>query len=535
MIRLEDASPYSGRIIIELSEAVVEHMIAWVDEEGPSAADKPYVRDLEEVAARLETENAKLGQNLREFVAAIDARGGARITRAMRSEVGSARALLDLDRRASKAGCPLHPSLLSYWIAEPPEGVHQGLSEAVAAGGFASVQGISRERRVAVPVPVNDPANELSVEQGYLRAGPEGIDAEAAWAAQSDGRGVRLGLVDVEWELGHPDLPAGRMNQVPGLPQADYIACREHGTRTLGVVAALDNGSIGPGSGAVGIAPMIDKIWLASFASAPSLEAGVVRAIARMTMPEKVQLRDLVLSRERRLFEGIVATAMPGRLRMGDVFLIEAQSCIEAGRYQPVEFTPVVRTAIAKAIAGAGIVVIEPAGNGGSNLDTLTPDGHVPTQAILVGSCLKPTAPVHSNSGPHESGHRPAAQGLCGAGGEVGQSMATNYGQIIDCYAWGECVTTCAACAGPLNLPGYTSDFGGTSAASAIIAGAAILVQQKAKAVGAALSSMDMKGILSDPTTATRACPVRDDHGTPIRIGVMPDLAAIIAKRFPGG
>ena len=49
-----------------------------------------------------------------------------------------------------------------------------------------------------------------------------------------------------------------------------------------------------------------------------------------------------------------------------------------------------------------------------------------------------------------------------------------SFGSRIDCYAWGENVTT----ADGADNKSYVNNFHGTSAASAIVAGAAILVQQ---------------------------------------------------------
>ncbi|WP_315820771.1 hypothetical protein [Paraflavitalea speifideaquila] len=70
----------------------------------------------------------------------------------------------------------------------------------------------------------------------------------------------------------------------------------------------------------------------------------------------------------------------------------------------------------------------------------------------------------------------------------------------------------------------YTSAFGGTSGASPIIVGAALIVQGMHKAaVGSLLSPRQMRDLLSNPATGTA-------QGTGIagNIGIMPNLRAII-------
>jgi hypothetical protein len=88
----------------------------------------------------------------------------------------------------------------------------------------------------------------------------------------------------------------------------------------------------------------------------------------------------------------------------------------------------------------------------------------------------------------------------------------------VHCHAWGDGVVTARA-------EGYTPPhFGGTSAASAIVAGAAVLVQamHAAAHADARLTTTKMREILADPALGTPQCGVDAGH-----IGAMPDLAAI--------
>ena len=72
-------------------------------------------------------------------------------------------------------------------------------------------------------------------------------------------------------------------------------------------------------------------------------------------------------------------------------------------------------------------------------------------------------------------------------------------------------------------------DFNGTSSASPIISGAALIVQGMYKANnGCPLSPLEMRALLSDPATGTA-----QGGGVPGNIGVMPDLRSIIETILP--
>ena len=129
--------------------------------------------------------------------------------------------------------------------------------------------------------------------------------------------------------------------------------------------------------------------------------------------------------------------------------------------------------------------------------------------AIMVSAC-------HANLA-SQGGHR-----------RIGYA---SYGSRIDCYAWGESVVTAGGGDfGPVagDDRSYTDSFGGTSAAAAIIAGAAILVQEMATARGGPgpLGPTQMRRILSDPTTGTVVLAPTGKQ----KVGVMPDLTRIARK-----
>ena len=96
------------------------------------------------------------------------------------------------------------------------------------------------------------------------------------------------------------------------------------------------------------------------------------------------------------------------------------------------------------------------------------------------------------------------------------------FGSRIDCFAWAEHVMTCMVVP-VLGLSVYDY-FGGTSSASAIVAGAALLVQGVVEASPASrLGPGQMRALLSNPDLNTRSANYPVD-----RIGVMPNLKRII-------
>ena len=312
------------------------------------------------------------------------------------------------------------------------------------------------------PPPVNPADDTRFANQGYLTAAPEGIGATWAWGF-TDGNGV--GFVDLEqgWLLNHEDLAAANITLISGLNQA----YQSHGTSVLGEVLAVDNTR-----GNVGIAPRASGRVVSEWRNSTTFStAAAVLSAAQ------------VMSR-------------------GDVLLIESQT--NPARL-PRETEPLTFDAIRHAIDNDGIVVVEAAGNGSTDLDAWTdPAGRHALDrnssdfrdsgAILVGAA--------SSTAPH---------------GRLGFS---NFGSRIDCYAWGENLDTASGA----STTSYTGGFNGTSGASPIVAGAAVLINcwKKRQPGGHAYASEDMRDVLSDPVLNTESANPSSD-----RIGVMPDLRAV--------
>lgn len=341
-------------------------------------------------------------------------------------------------------------------------------------------------------------SNPLFSQQTYLGsslstigANTVGINVKDAWDLGADGTDRRFIDVEQGWLLSHIDLPVG----IPKLDGLIKKKSRYHGTAVLGIIVGVDNDK-----GIVGIAP--------------KAEASVISHYH-----PRDRLADMIM----------VAN---NALREGDVLLLEVTYGVRVQAVKtwvPVEAPePAVFDAI-KLATTKGVIVVEAAGNSGVNLDGLDDDGSpiLPRDtghdsgAILVGAC-------HSTL-PYRRWATPVT---------FGPSLGSNFGSRIDCSSVGEFIVAAGSQrdGGDMTVystgPDYFSDFfGGTSGASAIIAGICLLIQNlqsrliSTSGVLGPLRPLQMRNILSNP-----------ENGIPStlldQIGVMPDLQKIISNEF---
>jgi hypothetical protein len=331
------------------------------------------------------------------------------------------------------------------------------------------------------PPPVN-PNDPLRIVQGYLNAGKNGINAKYAWRFPG-GDGDRIGFVDMEggWNLEHEDLVQSSITLISGFNR-DH---REHGTAVLGEVLMFDNeiGGVGIAPGAKG---RVISHWRTKTSPSPNYTSAIVKAVQTMDP--------------------------------GDVLLLEAQDLAPLGAKSPDEETgeeaqakgywPIeVAKGTYKAIKDAtdfGIVVIEAAGNSRNDLDTYKSEAG----ERIFDTAIRDSGAIIVGAGTKASPHAPTGE--------------TNRGKRVDCYAWGEQIATTTSDEDGTDNSGYRLDFDGTSGASAIIAGAALIVQGLAQAkLGRRYSPQELRQILTTNGTPSDT-PASDG------IGVMPDLKAII-------
>jgi hypothetical protein len=415
--------------------------------------------------------------------------------------------LLDrLDAKCTSASCEIR-CLRTFWRidtrAMQDSDVESALKSLIHLPDVASAYSIAEQvRRQAssrlihppeaasahAPLEFEEPAapgfadpskNPYYGRQNYLDAAPVGIDAPASWSV-TGGKGAGVGLVDFEraWNICHEDLKTLLRHPING----DIMPANDHGTSALGEIIAADNSV-----GIIGAAPRVDYVLLTSWYDGTSgcSAANVPNALAAA------------------LFF----------MDPGDVLLIEV-SCNSA----PIEIDKLCYCLIRLAVA-LGFIVIEPAGDGNFDLDAYLSDG----MQILNrhSSCFRDSGAIMVGASDPAHGHNKAG--------------ASCYGSRVDCFGWGNCVTTTGSSPGDLLLGSggdpdrsYRAMFNGTSSAAPMIAGAALLVQGLWKAkCGVALNSVGMRAILSDPLTGT-------PQGSGGYIGVMPNMKGIIAARGLG-
>jgi subtilisin family serine protease len=335
------------------------------------------------------------------------------------------------------------------------------------------------------PASAQSEPQELEAFQGYLEPAPGGMDIRYAWGLPG-GRGENVTIVDVEinWNLRHNDLAAATADPVVLVrgsdPNPDINI--DHGTAVLGELFAAPDG--------IGVTGIAHRARL-----------GLVSPLSEGNVP--------------RLAEAITRAARD--LQPGDVILIEAQSFAgprldpQTGRgLAPIEYENSIFDAI-KAATSKGIVVVEPAANGFDNLEHNAYGGAFDrtrrdSGAIMVGSGFPPA-------------------GIYGPGPDLTRTEESNYGSRVDLQGWGRFVTTCGY--GDLRREQgennwYTDRFGATSAAAAMVAGAAALLQSVVKARGQApLSPLQLRRLLT--TTGTPQTGDLSEH-----IGPRPNLRAAI-------
>lgn len=381
----------------------------------------------------------------------------------------------ELEKRAAENDPTYRGAPQSYWVVEVPTGVDpQELARKLSAAHDvekAYVEG------GPTPPPLVDPTDDPRwAQQGYLDAAPDGIDAEYAWPRPSsgftggDGAGVQVVDLEQGWTLNHEDLTAAAITLISGLNNAYF----GHGTAVLGEIRADDNNL-----GCVGIAP-----------------AAGMRVVSQWRTSTTYSTAEAIVD----------AAAV---LSFGDVLLLEAQTTMTGwSGYLPVEVEDAVYDAIRLATA-LGVVVVEAGANGGIDLDTYTDSGG---NQILnrASASFRDSGAIMVGAASSATPHTP-----------MGWS---SHGSRIDCYGWGENINTTGDgwTGTATNL--YTTSFGGTSGASPMVTGAALIVQGIAQAtLGMRFSPLQIRQMLSDPLQNTpSAAPATD------RIGVMPNLRNII-------
>jgi hypothetical protein len=415
---------------------------------------------------------------------------------------------------ARAAGSPFRPlhSLTAYWRldlrpypdrAEEVVGKLKRLAEVDLA--YRELAATDPQLTAAAPG-----GQAFAEDQGYLEDAPTGIGAAWAWQRLA-GTTAQLTLCDLEqhWRPDHQDLDTKVEKALAyGANRAvDEGSPGHHGTAVLGQLAAA-GGNL---HGVQGAAADLGRFLLTSHYRSKGEKEGLPPA--QTPHPFAGTNGHVAAAIANALVAPPAGDPLAGKglvpLEAGDVLLLEVQRGL-----LPTEIDAADLDAIRLASA-LGVIVVEAAGNGGFDLDRyLDPDTGVALRrgdsrsrdsgAILVGAARAAV--------PHD------------------RAPFSNHGSRLDCFGWGEAVTSCGYgdLAGSQETELYTNSFCGTSSAAPIIAGAAALVQALHEVgTGRRLEPRAMRAVLSDPSTGTRQGPGVGGH-----IGVMPDLKALVARRL---
>jgi len=391
------------------------------------------------------------------------------------------------------------------------------------------LRGIVAESYPVFPGPLPgtvDTANPEFPAQFHLSPAPDpyswepgGVGAEAAWARPgSDGSGYPGGppaqppkpvrFVDLErgWDLPHDDLPP----LPPPLRGTNNPSA--HGTAVLGIVCARDDA---PKVCGVGLAPRAEVALSAYWELRPNSQQPILD------------------------FDDAIIAAVDRFLGEGDVLLIEAQIYATDDDKDilmlPVEVHPLTFNLISWAVFTRKIIVVEPGGDGSNMqsppLDMDIWDHPVTHQKLLVRDPSRDSGAIMVS----------AAQPSWFDPLDIQPPPWAPVGLRIDCFAWGDGVYSCwpktapSPCVGggPAGPPD-TYCFSGTSAAAAIVAGAAIVLQgiYRYATGGGSILPDTMRQWLSDKTQGVNTPPSVDSVGNVHRIGVMPNLA-VLHQRIP--
>ena len=356
---------------------------------------------------------------------------------------------------------------------------------ALSAGGISPCLWPSFSQVHAASFVAQSAPQDLEVFQGYLDPAPGGMDVRYAWTLPG-GRGENVTIVDIEvnWNLKHNDLAAATADLailVRGPdPQPELNV--NHGAAVLGeLVAAAD------GVGVTGIAHRA-RLGLVS----PVTDANVEKVADAITRAAR-------------------------NLQPGDVILVESQTFagphfnpLTGAGLAPVEYeTPIFEAILAA--TSRGIVVVEPAANGSDDLDH-------PDYRSVFDRAVRDSGAIMVGAGKPPAGY--------GKGPDRARTDESNFGSRVDVQGWGRGVVTCGF--GDLRSDDgennwYTDRFGATSGASAMVAGAAAVIQSIVKARGQEpLSPMQLRRLL-----AATGTPQGGDLSE--NIGPRPDLKAAMA------
>jgi serine protease len=328
-------------------------------------------------------------------------------------------------------------------------------------------------------------------QQTYLDTGAGHVAARDAWVRPGGaGTAVRVCICDHGFRATHEDLP--QVNVVTGqtpdqlgrIGNTNY----DHGTNVIGLIAAMQDQK-----GVTGIA-----------------YGGTVNFACVDDLNRKATIDAAINS-----------------LGAGDVLVLEMQAQWDHQNTTtdvPQEFDYAIRQAL-KCATCLGIIVVEAAGNGTLDLAL------VPSERAVLGQIQVKYIWNKGSADFDDSGAI-----IVGAGDPANQTCYgdSNWGNRVDCQGWGKSIVTAGHVDYGSDLPNnmapsdvkYTTAFGKTSGATAMIAGVVACLQGATRGANMpALTPKQVRDRVSDEAFGTKQ-PAANAASKPI--GPLPNLGKLV-------
>lgn len=300
---------------------------------------------------------------------------------------------------------------------------------------------------------------DLTDKQRYLNGEVNGsvpyrgINVKPVWELGYHGQDIHVADIQYDWDLDHEDLIDKNIQTYYDNVDAGQ---QQHGTNAIGIIGAVKNSF-----GMTGIAYSCEmSVW---------------------------DIYDEMLGQAN---WGRSIKAAADQLNPGDIIQLEVSLATPTSPPLPAEINPLLHSAIKYAVS-KGIIVLQAAGNGNTNLNTVNDMPYDDNGSIMVGNGSLTQVRMKTNS--YISG--------------------SNYGDRVDVQAWGD---TVVATLGTYNYSGvtpiegfhgvtfgnsdqraYTYQFSGTSSALPIVTGVVAVIQSFAKdSLGYTLTSQEMRDLL---------------------------------------
>jgi len=295
------------------------------------------------------------------------------------------------------------------------------------------------------PHDISPITSSFETNQTYIESDP-GVNVRYAWNQGVNGTGINIKAIEYGVNLNHEDLDHQNISLAPNttVNSGATLAYTEHGTSVAGVVFS-NYGTYGTS----GLAHNANEYIL---------------------YPEWTQENnyDRVLA-----VTNAIQDSSPG-----DIIIYEMQTSGQNGNYVLAEFEQVIWD-LTKAATDAGIVIVAAAGNGNGNLDDAfytSYNNRGDSGAIIVGA------------GSANTSHSPLSY--------------SSHGNRVNVQGWGQNVYTTGKTASTVVINNdlnqtYTTGFGGTSSATAVVGGfTAVLQSYYFQLTGNYLTSIQLRDIM---------------------------------------